>query len=132
MITLYSNHHSINLTLPKESVWIDEFDWTAAKSRSFYSINGDLIIEPSFTAKGRPITLSGSNAVFKRNDLETLYSWVNVPNHSLVLTLHDGRNFDTMFRLWDSPVIEAKTPFGGYAKPEDNHYYELTIKLVTV
>lgn len=132
MITLYSNYYSVNLTLPKESVWIDEFTWTATKSRSYYSINGDLIIEPSFTTKGRPITLSGSNAVFKRSDLEILYSWTNIPNHSLVLTLHDGRNFYTMFRLWDSPVIEPKTPFEGYASPEDGYYYQMTIKLVTI
>ncbi len=132
MITLYSNDLTETINLPKELIWTDEFDWGNIVTQHQYSINGDLVIESFTRGKGRPITLSGDNAVLKRQDILNLYSWTNIPNHAMVLTLHDNRDFDVLFRHWEAPVLVANTPFGGYADPQDEFYYSLEIKLVHV
>jgi len=130
MITLDSSQGSI--TLPNECIWFDEFEWTNIKAKSFYSITGDLIVEPAFTSKGRPITLGGDNAIMQRSDLLELIEWTNVLNLTMVLTLHDGRSFNVIFRYWDVPVVQGTMPKQGYSAPEDEYYYILTLKLVGI
>ena len=129
MISLYSIDEDNTIELPKELVWTDEFNWTAVKANKYFSITGDLIIENYHTTKGRLITLSGENAVLQRINLLTLFEWTNIINHHLVLTLHDDRSFNVMFRAWDYPIIEVSNPVNGYAKPQDDNYYKLTLKL---
>lgn len=118
------------LTLPSELIWEDEFIWNNVKSASFYSITGDFIIQNNVAEAGRPITLSGENAVIKRNNLRILQGWANTLGHKMVLTLHD-RTFDVIFRHWDG-AIDQSTPFSGYSNPTDDNYYLLTVRLVTI
>ncbi len=132
MITLYSANYDETIELPKECIWTDEFEWSNVKSQMFYSIMGDLIIQPALTTKGRPVTLEGQNAVIKRKNLNILLNWTNMINHILLLTLHDGRSFNVIFKTWEPPVINATSPTGGYANPHDNLYYTLTIKLAII
>ena len=131
MITLYSINRSETLILPNELIWVDEIQWSNVKANLQYSIEGDMIIEYSQTSKGRPITLQGDNALIKREDVLTLYNWVNEINHIMELTLHDNRKFDVVFRYWEEP-LEAKVPFEGYSKPEDGNYYTLTLRMLQI
>jgi len=130
MIQLSSEQGTIDL--PAESIWLDEFEWTNVKARSFYSISGDFIVEPAYTNKGRPITLGGNNAIIQRSDLLDLIEWANILNLEMVLSLHDGRTFNVIFRYWDVPVIEGTMPKLGYADPQDTYYYTLTLKLAQI
>ncbi len=131
MIFLYSSILDTTITLPKELIWKDEFTWTNVKSRIFYSIEGDAVIEYSNASRGKPITLEGQNAVIKRETIAQLYNWANIPNHEMVLTLHDLRNFDVLFRYWDT-AFEVFTPFEGYSKPNNDSKYTLTLRLVEI
>ncbi len=131
MITLYSTLLSENIVLPYELIWEDEFTWVNRKAQMHYSIEGDLLIEPSFAKKGRPLTLQGSNALTDRQTILKLYTWANLENHEMILTLHDARAFTVLFRYWDTP-IETSLPFEGYAKPDDNSKYLLILRLVEI
>ncbi len=120
------------LTLPHECIWLDEFEWNKVKARNFYSITGDMIVEKSYVEVGRPITLGGDNAIIKRSDLLTLMEYTDIESISMTLTLHDSRVFNVMFRYWDQPVVEGNAPIQGYSVPDEDHYYILTLKLVTL
>jgi hypothetical protein len=134
MIKLVSSLGTIEL--PNECIWVDEFEWTGVKAKSFYSISGDFIAEPVYTGKGRPITFGGDNAVIERADLLELLDWTNHLDLTMVLTLHDNRTFDVIFRYWEPPVVEGVMPKIGYANPYvatgRNYYYILSLKLVQV
>jgi len=130
MITLDSDKGS--LVLPKESLWLDEFEWNEVKGRNFFSLTGDMVVEKSFTSKGRPITLGGDNALIQRSDLLTLLEWANTIDITMTLTLHDDRSFNVGFRYWDKPVVKGSMPKKAYADPKPDYYYTLTLKLVAV
>lgn len=133
MITLFSNSHTITITLPDSCEWVDEFNWSSIKSRSFYSIAGDFLVEPFSSTKGRPITLGGNNALIKRVDLLSLVEWSNLMNHTMVLKMHNDQEFDVIFRHWDTPVVEGKALINeNYTVPSNDSPYLLTLRLVTV
>ena len=122
-----------SLELPYELLWIDEFSWTGIAASAQYSLQGVQHIQKSSSAsgQGRPITLNSIDGWMTRADLETLYAMAaDAETESMVLTLHDGRTFNVLFRQWEPPVIEA-TPIKKIANPENDEYI-VSIKLVTV
>jgi len=123
-----------DLELPYELLWIDEFSWTGVSASAQYSLQGMMHVQKSkvSSGQGRPITLNSVDAWITRADIETLYAKAaDVETENMVLTLHDGRTFNVIFRQWEPPVIEA-TPIKKMANPETDEEYIVSIKLVTV
>jgi len=122
------------LELPYELLWSDEFAWTGVSASAQYSLQGVQHVQKSSSAsgQGRPITLTSPDAWITRADIETLYAKsADAETESMLLTLHDGRTFNVIFRQWEPPVIEA-TPIMKMANPETNEEYIVSIKLVTI
>jgi len=121
------------LTLPDELLWIDEFDWSDVKSNNLYTLQGRLVVEESLilASKGRPITLSSTNAWLDRSDLKILFGWAQEIDKTMTLTMHDEEVFSVGFRHWDEPVLGiqniTQTPFR-----TDDVLYTLSLKLAVV
>jgi hypothetical protein len=120
-----------NLTLHRDLLWIDEWDWTPMQQTQTYSITGALIIERGTKQAGRPITLAGDNTsgLISRADLKTLQAKLSTTN-TMMLTLNDARKFNVIFNHAQKP-IESK-PWIDYSNPEDTDFYTLKINLLAV
>jgi hypothetical protein len=122
------------IELPYELLWSDEFAWTGVVAGARYSLQGTQHIQKSKTqdGKGRAITLMGPDAWISRATLLLMYAKAaDIETESMVLTLHDGRTFNVIFRHWEPPAIEA-TPIKKLANPGSDEEYILTLRLVTV
>lgn len=122
------------LELPDALVWQDEFDWVQAAGALHYTLQGravfELIQRPA--ESGRTVTLGHEHAWLDRADLLELQEWAAQADRQMILSLHDGRTFTVVFRLWDQPVLEAE-PVAEVSDPtDDTRYRLLTLKLTVV
>ncbi len=122
------------LSLPDALVWQDEFDWVQATGALSYTLQGRAVFEllqrPS--ESGRSITLGHEHGWLDRADLLELQEWAAQADRQMLLSLHDGRTFTVVFRLWDQPVLEAE-PVAEVADPaDDTRYRLLSLKLAVV
>jgi len=116
-----------SIELNYETYWIDEFNFSDVKSTIKYTLGGRLIENQSKieSSVGRPITLGGDNSWITRENLLTLYEWLNDSLKRMTLTLHDNRTFQVGFRYWDMPVITTN-PIFEIANPDNDTEYILT------
>lgn len=92
----------VELILPNDMFWVDEFKWQPAVSTKTYSLTGALIIEGGVRLAGRPISLEPKNdmAWIPRSTVLTLRSWAALFNRKLELKLEyptDTRVFTVVF-----------------------------------
>jgi len=115
-----------SLTLPADLVWSDEFAWAGSISATKRTIQGRAIVQAQSvpTNSGRSITLGSDSAWLTRADLLTLQGWAGVAGKEMLLTLHDGRSFQVVFRHWEAPAIDAGQVFAT-ADPEATDTYNL-------
>ncbi len=121
------------ISLPGDFVWEDEFQWRSVALESNYSLTGAMIHQTGVKLSGRPITLSASNEFLgpiwiTRSVVDALYGKTALVNHTMVLTLSDGRSFNVMFA---EKGIEAKAVYH-IAPHQNNDPYYITIYLLTV
>jgi hypothetical protein len=115
-----------DMELPADLLWEDEFDWSGASATRSRTLQGKQVVQATAMASGsgRPITLGNEHAWIDRAELLTLQAWAGEPGKELLLTLHDGRAFKVLFRLWDEPVLSA-TPVIPLADPRAGARYKL-------
>ncbi|NCN41439.1 hypothetical protein GW916_09365 [bacterium] len=120
----------IDIQLPKDLEWVDEFTWSPVRQTISETLTGALIVQESKLKKGKPITLQGKDDMgwITRLTAETLMQMRD--SIGLVMSiqyvhwngsiygdiLHD---FDVMFRHYESPAIELESVlrFNGF-EPE--------------
>lgn len=116
------------VTLPRSTVWVDEFEWGNAGHSVSYTQGGRLVLEPSERRKGRSITLD--LGWVDRATLSQLAALRDQPGGEFALSLPAG-GFTVAFRHQDAPVIQA-VPVRPVANPEPGEFYECTIKLMEI
>lgn len=128
------------IVLDGDLIWSDEFQWCAVERSTEYSLTGALIVSESTKQAGRPITLnskpesqtelSGGRSLIwmTRQTVEALYAKAAEAGLEMILTLHDNRTFDVMFREdgFDARPVRHISPH------EDSDPYYLNIKLITI
>ena len=118
------------IQLPDNLRWVDEYDWQPVSMNRGYTLGGKLVVELGRMLKGRPITLSDGHAWIARSDLDALYDMAGAGGiHTL--TLHDGRQFQVMWRYDEAPVLVAEA-IAPYADPAGDDWYDITLKLMEV
>ncbi|MBS3953620.1 MAG: hypothetical protein KGZ88_11790 [Methylomicrobium sp.] len=117
------------LELPKDLVWVDEFDWTPVQQSETYTLTGALVLESGVKQAGRTITLSGTDSGWAdRALIKSLYAKLT-DTPPLTLTLHDSRVFTVAFN--QQRPIEAK-PIVDFNDPDDTDYYTLTLRFIAL
>jgi len=121
--------------LPGDLIWEDEFDWSVVErtSEPTYSLAGVPIFEESTKTAGRPITLVAKNESrgpiwLLRSTVLALHAKLNLPLHTMTLTLSDLRTFSVCFR---GVGIEAEPVYHLMPHQDGDRYY-LTISLITL
>ena len=120
------------ITLPEDLVWEDEFEWTPVEDSIDTALSGSLVIQSGTRAKGRPITLSGteSHAWAPRSLVESLKVLADAPPGSLTLSYH-GREFPVRFRYGEKPYTARPVSFYS-GTPLADDFYTITVRLMEV
>lgn len=106
------------LSLHAQFVWADEHDFSwLAQSDPVYTLTGAVVVEQSLKKGGRPITLNGDDALIRRDTLEQLKAWADVPALSLTLTHPKGQEYTVIF---SRPCVSEVRAFGKEFRPEDS------------
>ncbi|MBO9484660.1 hypothetical protein [Salinisphaera sp. G21_0] len=121
------------ITLPDDLLWINEFEWSPVEQSREHSLTGALLIQEQAKLQGRPIELTGGqNAgwVSRKTVLE-LHGLTAIPDKVMNLTLPDMRKLNVIFdRSSGSPI--SASPVLKEAYPDDNSYYYLSLRFITV
>jgi hypothetical protein len=122
-----------SITLPDDLLWINEFGWNPVEQAMDRSLTGGLLIQEQSKSYGRPIELSGGEeaAWVTRSVVVNLLALSHIANKVMTLTLPDLRQYSVIFDRSSGSPIEARQILPD-AYPGDDHYYSLTIRLLTV
>ncbi len=120
------------ITLPADTLWRDELDWSPVEQSAEYLLAGSLDIQMGVRLTGRPITLGGDESAswLSRGAILDLKVWAAVAGKQMTLSYH-GRSFVVIFRHQDAPALEAK-PVIEQVPPADEDWYWFTLKLMEV
>jgi hypothetical protein len=118
------------IALPDDLIWADEYGYSPVKQTVSTAVDGTLIVEAAAQAKGRPITLQGSDdaAWIDRATLELLRAKQYQPGLVMEL-IHNGTSYDVLFV--QPGGIEAK-PIIDYNVPAGEDWYSITLKFIEV
>lgn len=111
---------AVDLQLPKDLEWIDEFTWSPVQQTVSTTLSGALVIQESRQEKGRPVTLQGFDdmAWVSRLLVDTLIQMRDtaglVMNLSFIHwngTVYGDSLYDyqVMFRHYEPPVIQLES-----------------------
>ena len=119
------------IEFPEDLRWIDEHDWHAvAQTTPKRTLSGSQIIQQGVKQAGRPITLSADYVWLPLATIQTLREWTDVPELKLLYTHYDGREFNVIFALHDTPLKAEPVRF---STPElADERYTATIKFITI
>lgn len=126
----------VEINLPDDLLWEDEFKWTNAVGTKEYSLTGALVQQSGTRLKGRPITLvppDNDMAWVSRDTLVTLQAEANVADRKYTLVLGSGastRQFPVRFRH-DEVALEA-TPVYRWQGSGSDTWYNVTLRLLEV
>jgi len=116
------------VTLPDDTIWLDQFEQSTIDQTEKRTIGGRLIIEQAPRNSGRPITLDCLWLTLTTvRELEALRNTMGavfvlqLPNHT----------FSVMFRHHDSPAL-AVTQIIDYPDEDPNDRYNVQIKLMEI
>lgn len=120
------------VTLPADTLWRDELDWSPVEQSTEYMLAGSLDIQGGTRLKGRPITLGGDESAswLSRGTILDLIAWAEIAGQELTLNYH-GRTFAVMFRHQDAPAVDVKA-IVEKAPPADEDWYWFSLKLMEV
>lgn len=122
---LFSAAYSLDVQLPKDLEWVDEFTWSKVQQNVTTTLTGALVVQESTQLKGRPITLAvpfDDMAWIQRDVCDELmrvrdeagftaklqhvkYN-SDTDTYSTILSSHD---FEVMFRHYEQPVIDVQS-----------------------
>jgi hypothetical protein len=130
MITLTDG--TTTITLPVDTLWRDELDWSPVEQSAEYMLAGSLDIQAGVKLAGRPITLGGEESAswMARGTILDLIAWAEIAGQELTLDYY-GRSFTVLFRHQDAPAMEAKAVIE-QVPPADEDWYWFTLKLMAV
>ena len=133
---LKNNTTQVEIELPNDLLWEDEFTWDEVESTATRTLSGELILDFRTKVAGRTITLvppDGEMAWVQRNVLEVLKQWSSTKGLEMTLTFeypNDTRNFLVMFRHYDT-AMEAK-PVKGFPSHDDDNWFSVTSRFIEV
>ena len=117
------------IIIPDNTVWVDEFDWSAVNRQETTTINGGLIIQYSENDKGRPVTLDlgwVTRAIL--SDLEDLRD--STTTTSFTVTTPGGETLTCAFAESEAPLEVA--PVVARTSYEDEDYLATVVHLIEV
>lgn len=127
---------NVELVLPPDMLWEDEFLWSPVVSKLDYSLTGAAIIQSGVKQKGRPITLVGGDESMcwvQRSTVETLYSWLTPANRVMTfIPGYDGdtRTFSVVFRHHEKALeVSSVKGFPDYSAEE---WFKIKLSLMEI
>jgi len=133
---LKNNTTQVEVILPDDLLWEDEFNWVEVESTASRTLSGELILDFRQKVAGRTITLVPPDSEMgwiKRSTLEILKQWSAIKGLEMTLTLeypNDVRSFLVMFRHYDT-AIEAK-PVLGFPSHDEENWFNVTSRFIEV
>lgn len=127
---------AIDLALPNDLLWVDEFNWNPTVQTRTYSLTGALIIETGTKQAGRPITLSATSdmAWVSRTTMALLKSWAAMQSRTFTLTFQyptDTRTFTVVFDQSVESPVEGK-PVKDFPGHSSDDWFAVKLKLIEV
>jgi hypothetical protein len=113
------------VTLPSDSVWIDEFGWSEVARSEEFGLTGALIVQVGAKLAGRPITVDAG--WLERSVLLALETLAAAPAASYTLMLSQG-TYTVQFR--DPPFVVQ--PIRVLADPATTDRYDVKLNLIKV
>lgn len=92
------------VSLPDDTLWLDEFDWSPVRQNTEPTLTGALVIEEGALLAGRPVTLDAH--WLTRAEVLALWALLT-PAASYTLVLPDGQALAVAWRH-DATPIEAE------------------------
>ncbi|MBV5327669.1 MAG: hypothetical protein JZU65_08520 [Chlorobium sp.] len=120
------------ITLPADTLWRDETDWSPVVQSIEHTLTGSLLVEVGSKLAGRPITMGGDQEAswLDRGTILDLMTWSAIAGQVLTLNYH-GRSFSVMFRHHEPPAVDTRA-LVEKVPPADEDWYWFTIKLMAV
>lgn len=128
--TLVDSSIPLTVTIGKQVVWVDEWDWTPVSQSVRLTLDGTLVIETlSGLADGRPITLEVKKLTKSVIDSLILLRDRTPPQTSMTLTLPNTETHTVYFRHHEGVplVVEPIMKRPDYSTGYD--FFNCTIKL---
>ena len=118
--------------LPEDTLWVDEFDWSAVSTAQSYSLGGRLRIQHFKNRQGRLMTLS--SLWISREALMELTDKRDIPGRVYTASLVDGRTFKVKFNHLASPVVRAVPiiPKPDYLNSVETSKFDTTLNFIMV
>lgn len=132
-MSIQLSYGAVNIALPSDIQWVDEFDWAPVGQGVERSVTGALIVQSRAMTAGRPVTLKpdGDNSAWtRRSVVEQLRNAAAIPGQVMTLTI-GSQTLSVIFRHHDGPAVEAK-PVAAYDAYTSDDFYVVTLKLMTV
>lgn len=134
-VTLVNTKTGVEVVLPPELFWLDEFDFQRVKSSNVRSLSGSFLVLQSIAKGGRPITLGAPDNMnwIPRKDLRVLHQWADEIGLRIRVNFeYDSfqRSMLAVFNHADKP-IEAE-PVKQYESPKDTDDFHIKINLLEV
>lgn len=110
----------IDLALPQDLEWVDEFSWSPVQQSIETTLTGALVIQESKQLRGRPITLQGKDDMgwVQRTTGNTLMQLRDTAGCAMILSyekyvdnVYTGEvlfEYDVMFRHYEPPPLELE------------------------
>lgn len=127
----------VQLPLPNDLLWENEFDWSPVLTDQEYSTTGALFIDQWVKQTGRPISLrAGEDDMgwVKRLTAQTLIEWAAIAGATFQLQFEyptDTRLFNVIFDSTSGQPVTA-TPVKKFPGHSPNDEFRVTIKLIEV
>lgn len=129
-----SKFHTLGLVqIPRQMVWVDEFNWSEVEKTIGYSTGGALLIDVGTKLAGRPITLQGvdRHGWLRRSVLEEVRALAADGEAVYTFTHADGRTFTVTFAAED-PVTAVPTTGTRPELPGADYPYVATVRLIEI
>lgn len=122
------------IVLPDDIQWMDEFNGWGVGQIVQPTLTGALVVQETIQPVGRRITLSSNGAAWvTRSTVESLTAIAATPlnNGTLLLEWADGRSFDVVIDRDAGGFVAEEVMRLGAGAQDSNHYYQITINLIT-
>lgn len=116
----------MQIELPEDLVWADEFTWSAVTQAKQRGIFGTLIVHAMQRNGGMPITLEGEgdSAWIQLVTIKQLRAWAKVPGQRMQLDIN-GAQFTVIFDHGEDEETKAMgmEAVVRYSDPQNEDYY---------
>jgi hypothetical protein len=126
----------LEIILPADLLWVNEFDWSSVKTSVSWGLTGALIVQKGQKLSGRPIKLKSPMSDMgwaSRSVVEQLRAWAEIKTKRMTLHLEkatDTRTFLVAFDEGDTPI--RAVPVKGWADHLMDDPYTLELSLMTI